>query len=113
MSKFKKLTAGILCTIAAVSFAATKVLAQTYDYTYSTSGADALFAGFSTVMILVYCCALIFGLVYLVFTVLMIVDVAKRPDEQANKVVWILVMLFIPLGTILYYFLVKRKFDTK
>ena len=114
MSKIKKLAAGILSSLAAVSFAVTKVLAQSYDYySYSSPGTDTFFTGVSVVMLVVYCCLLIFGLIYLVFTVLMIVDVAKRPDEQANKVVWILVMLFIPFGTVLYYFLVKRKYDSK
>jgi len=46
-----------------------------------------------------------------VFWILMIVDAAKRKNiTDAEKVVWILVLIFLHiLGAIIYYFAVKRE----
>ena len=47
----------------------------------------------------------------LIFWIVMIVDCAKRNfKKDAEKIVWILVLIFLGvLGAIIYYFVVKRK----
>ncbi|MEI6083577.1 MAG: PLD nuclease N-terminal domain-containing protein [Verrucomicrobiota bacterium] len=51
----------------------------------------------------------ILGLVILVLDIIAIIDCAKRSMDTGKKVLWILLILFLPvLGLILYY-LVGRK----
>lgn len=51
----------------------------------------------------------ILGLIVLVLDILAIIDCAKSQKETSKKVLWILLILFLPvLGLILYY-LVGRK----
>jgi len=47
----------------------------------------------------------------LIFWIAMIIDCAKRNfKKDAEKIVWILVLIFLGvLGAIIYYFVVKRK----
>lgn len=43
-----------------------------------------------------------------VFWIMMIIDCATRKLSDAERVVWILVLIFLPvIGTIVYYFAVK------
>ena len=46
------------------------------------------------------------GLAYLVFTILMVIDAAQRPslNDGSMRIVWILVIIFAPLGPVIYYF---------
>jgi uncharacterized BrkB/YihY/UPF0761 family membrane protein len=59
----------------------------------------------------------IFALViYLfVFWILMIIDCAKRDfKNDTDKIVWILVIIFLHIiGALIYYFVVKRKDNDK
>ena len=47
----------------------------------------------------------------LIFWIAMIIDCAKRNfKKDAEKIVWILVLIFLGiLGAVIYYFVVKRK----
>ncbi len=50
------------------------------------------------------------GLVVLVLDIVAIVDVLKSSLETGKKVLWILLILFLPvLGMILYFLLGKKK----
>lgn len=45
-----------------------------------------------------------------VFWIWMIVDCAQRKMKDNDKVVWILILIFLgSIGAIIYYFAVKRK----
>ncbi len=45
-----------------------------------------------------------------IFWIWMIVDCAQRKMKDNDKVVWILVLIFLGiLGAIVYYFVIKRK----
>lgn len=49
-------------------------------------------------------------LAFCVFWFFMLVHALTKPIE--NKVVWVIVLIFLPfLGALLYYFVVKRNFD--
>jgi len=114
MRKLSKLAAAGLTSAAAFLATVSHALAQSTDYLYDTAfnTAYTVGSGLSVAFIVLYCCLAIVGLAYLVFTIIMIVDAAKRTDEQLpNKVLWILVMLFVPLGTVVYFFAVKKKLD--
>lgn len=65
--------------------------------------------GISLIIILVL--ALVALAIYLfVFWIMMIIDCAKRKFKtDSEKVVWILILIFLGLlGAIIYYFVVKR-----
>jgi len=48
----------------------------------------------------------IFGLIVVIFWIIQIVDCLKSNFSGYNKIVWILVLIFLgPLGAIVYYFL--------
>lgn len=52
----------------------------------------------------------ILGLIYVIACIVAIVDCLKSGMETKNKVIWILVTLFIPyLGVILYFVIGKKK----
>ncbi len=66
---------------------------------------DAAAAGVGIALILIF---LVVGVAALAFWVWMLVDVIKR--DMNNKVLWILLMVFLGvIGSIVYYFVVKRK----
>ena len=49
------------------------------------------------------------GLVVLVLDIIAIVDVLKSSDDTTKKLLWILLILFLPvLGMILYFLLGKK-----
>jgi len=50
----------------------------------------------------------IFGLIVAVFWIIQLVDCIKSNFSGYNKIVWILVLIFLgPLGAIIYYFFGK------
>ena len=50
----------------------------------------------------------IFGLIVVIFWIIQIVDCLKSNFSGYNKIVWILVLIFLgPLGALVYYFLGK------
>jgi len=52
----------------------------------------------------------IIGILCTVFWILMIIHAASKPIE--NKALWIIILVFTGvIGAIIYYFVVKRKFD--
>ncbi|MDO8505760.1 MAG: PLDc N-terminal domain-containing protein [bacterium] len=54
--------------------------------------------------------AFVIGIAATVFSIMMIVHVATKPVQ--NKAMWVIIMLlFSPIGAIIYYFMVKRPFD--
>lgn len=72
--------------------------------------------GFGAIMVLFYVLMMIIGLVGLVLWILMIVDIAQRPDEQFpgqgkdQKLLWILVVVLGGwIGALIYYLMVYRQ----
>jgi hypothetical protein len=48
------------------------------------------------------------GILYLAFWIWMIVDCAQNESSTGNtKLIWILVIIFVPLGALIYYFVRK------
>lgn len=47
----------------------------------------------------------------LIFKIMMIIDVARKrfAPGSSEQVVWILVILLVPIGSIVYFFVVKHK----
>jgi hypothetical protein len=52
----------------------------------------------------------LFGLVALAFFIWMIVDCARNETNTGNtKLIWILVIIFVPFGALVYFFVRKIK----
>lgn len=54
---------------------------------------------------------LIIGLVLFVFWLMALIHALTKPIE--NKIVWVIVIVFVPFGFILYYFIEMRPFNKK
>lgn len=83
------------------------------DYNYTTTPADPSPLGnlLGTVCLLFIC--LLF-LAYFVFYIWMLIDAAQKqyPKENENeKILWIILILFIPLSAVLYYFIQRPKYQ--
>lgn len=86
-----------------------------YNYTSRSSGDDVF-------VIFFYLCCCILLLPFFAFWIWMLIDVAKRkfPEGKENeRTIWLLIILltspittFVGVGSIIYYFLVKRKYDS-
>jgi len=59
---------------------------------------------------LIWAGALAFSVFMLVFKIMMIIDVARKrfAPGGSEQVVWILVILLVPIGSIIYYFAFKH-----
>ena len=68
---------------------------------------------FGLVYFMVWMSAIGLGIFLFVFKILMIIDVArKRYSSGSNEqVVWILVILLVPIGSIIYFLVVKMPDD--
>lgn len=53
----------------------------------------------------------VIGLIGTIFWLWMLIDcIMRRFKKDINKIVWILVIIFLPfIGSLLYFFLVKRR----
>jgi hypothetical protein len=49
------------------------------------------------------------GLVVLVLDIIAIVDVLKSNDDTGKKLLWILLILFLPVVGMILYFLIGKK----
>jgi hypothetical protein len=67
--------------------------------------------GFGFLAIIFGLVAAVFSIILFVFWVSMIIDCVKRKfKDDMEKVVWLLVIIFLGiLGALIYYFLVKRE----
>ena len=80
---------------------------------YGTSTDAAIGAGLGIGLIILWIVAMVVGLAFFVFWVIMLVDCVKRQFEQRST--WLAVLIvgfflgFHWLASILYFFLVKRK----
>ena len=62
--------------------------------------------GFSGIGVL----GLVVGLVVLVLDILAVVDIIKRPMETGMKILWVILIIWLPvIGLILYYLLGRGK----
>jgi hypothetical protein len=90
----------------------TPVLAQT-DYSYSSSTDD----GAGAFVLVMYCCLCIFSLLFLGLQIYLIIDALGRDFGSDNSMlivsIVLLVFLGFPVGTIVYYFLVMKKYPKK
>ena len=93
------------------------VLAQDYDYTYSTSNelTTSQATGLAVGFLIFFAVIAIIGLVSLIFWILMLVHATKNDIPDKNMWIVILIVgLVVGLGliaAIVYYFAVKKKFD--
>jgi prolipoprotein diacylglyceryltransferase len=61
-------------------------------------------------MVLIWLLVMALIVVSLVFWIWMIIDCAQRKMKDNDKVVWILILIFLgSIGAAIYYFVVKRK----
>lgn len=110
MKRIAKTAAAASTVLASLGLLATKVAASSYSY--STTADDTLGATFCFGnMIFTVCCGLI-SLVLFAFTIWMLIDVIKRDEKVLpGKIKWLLVILLVPFGSVVYYFMRKRKMD--
>ena len=97
--------AGALALYLANAAGALAQLDYTYDYTYDTGGGA---AGF--LVIAMWCCGALLGLGMFVFNIWMLIHVLQHgPDDQ--KILWLLLILFVPFGSVIYFFAKKKEFE--
>lgn len=107
---FSQIAVFILTSVAFLQNA----LAQSYDYTYSSS--DSAASGAAGLFICgLWICLAIFGLAALVFNIWALIDVSKRSEaELPNKNMWLillivgLLMQFGFIVAVVYYFSVVK-----
>jgi drug/metabolite transporter (DMT)-like permease len=104
-----KTVAKVAALGSALAFVA-PALAQTYYYSSSSSTADG-------VSLLIYCCCCLLCLPFLALQIYLIVDSFKRNygADSNMQIVGLLLLLLIgfPVGSILYYFLIMKKYPKK
>ncbi len=66
---------------------------------------------FGVLIVVLFVLAFVAAIISLVFWVLMLIDCAKRKFKNDNdKVIWILIIVFLHwIGALVYYFAVKRQ----
>lgn len=104
--KVKAKIASAVAAVTAYLAAAPAVLAQ-YDYTYDYTYDDDVAGGVGVVMMIVWCCSALFGLANLAIVIWMLVHAIQNAPED-KKVLWILLILFVPFAAWVYFF-TKRK----
>ncbi len=59
---------------------------------------------------IIWASAIAISIFFLIFKIMMIIDVARKrfAPESSEQVVWILVILLVPVGSIVYFFVVKH-----
>jgi uncharacterized BrkB/YihY/UPF0761 family membrane protein len=121
MKQAKSLITKAAFGLGAAAVLAGSVFAAASDtYTYDYSGADSAAAGgimaFGVGVWILVCCVLLISIVFLVFNIMMIMDVMKRTEaEMPNKQTWMILLIvgllfgFGPIVTLIYYFGPKKK----
>lgn len=113
MKKILGLVSGGMLALAAPVMA----LAQSdynYNYDYGTNTiSDGAAAGLGIGMMIFFGIAMLIGLAFFIFWIMMLVDAIKRQwPERSTWMIILIVSMFFGLSwlaSILYYFLVKRK----
>jgi hypothetical protein len=107
--------AGVLSATALFS---SRVFGADYTYDYYTSSeldpaAGGLFGAMGVGMIALYCCACLFALVWIGFSIWMLIDVIKRTDtELPNKTMWLVLILLVGgIPAIIYFFGPRKQMD--
>lgn len=84
-----------------------------YDYNYNSGISDAAAAGLGIGMMIVFVIAMLIGLAFFIFWIMMLVDAVKRQWPERGMWLAILIVGFFLglswLAALLYYFMVKRK----
>jgi len=110
----KKFIKGLSFAFSGFLLLTSPVLANSYSSSNSSDGAFA--AIFMLIIWLLICCSVVLGIFLFIYTIVMIIDVAKR-DDYADKSLWLVLLIvglvfgFSFIITPLYYFLVKKKLD--
>jgi hypothetical protein len=124
MTKITKFLTAALLGLGSL-FAAVPAYAESFDYDYdfetltnsdanALAGTSAAYAGLGVFIWVLICFGTVVGLALLVWTIMMIVDVAKRKDYE-NQTLWLILLIaglllgFAIITTPLYYFMVKKK----
>jgi hypothetical protein len=94
---------------------AASVLAQyedlyDYDYTYDSTASSAAGTGLGLAMMAFWCCTILISLGYFVFTIMMVIHASKHAPED-QKILWILLMLFVPVLSLIYFFTKKKEWE--
>ncbi|MCL5093987.1 MAG: PLDc N-terminal domain-containing protein [Patescibacteria group bacterium] len=81
---------------------------ETYDTTNADAAAAAVVTGIGAFFMIFMLIAVVIG----IFTLWMLIDSIIRQDadfpQGQPKIMWILLILFIPFASIAYFFMVKR-----
>lgn len=109
-SKVAAITAGL--SVPALTFAQNYNYALD-DYSYDTEISDGAAAALGIGMMVVIGISVLIGLAFLIFWIMMLVDLSKRDFEQKSTwMIMLIVSFFLGLhwlAAIVYYFMIKRK----
>jgi len=111
LKKIPKIGAALATTITSLLLGASQASAASYDYSTDLGGAFGSTACLGGNIIVTICCGL-FSLVFTAFTIWMIIDVVQRDEKVLpGKIKWLLIILLVPFGAVVYYFMRKRQMD--
>jgi hypothetical protein len=108
MKSFKRKLAALAAAFGALMMNAPAVLAQSdygldYSYEYNTTGDD-------WVGLLICGCVCLLVALILGFRIWMLVHAIKNAPES-EKTLWIILILLVPVGSLIYFFTKKKEWD--
>ena len=116
MDKLKLKVAGVGASVAAFLASSVGVVAQDYDWEYSTTtstgdaASEGLVAGMGIFMILIWCGFVIFGIANLVIWIMSLIHcIQNAPDDK--KTMWLLIIILVPFGSWVYFFTKKKEWS--
>jgi len=113
MRKIAKYATAIATAVGSALVGTVNVSATSYSYDYDYGAGDA-FGSMACLggNLIVTICSCIFSLAITAFNVWMIIDVVQRDEKVLpGKIKWLLVVLLVPFGSVVYYFMRKRPMD--
>ncbi len=80
---------------------------------YTSTGVSGSGGLFGVFIMAVWCSIMIFSLFISVIWVLSIIDIVKRTNwkNDNDKVLWLLLVIFIPIADLYYYFFYRKTLD--
>lgn len=88
-------------------------LQSTFETAKYDEASEAMGGAFVLVVMAVYCCFILFAIINFVIWILSLIDIAKRENWKGDndKMLWLLLVIFVPLVDFYYYFFHRKTLD--